>query len=354
MKLKQSHQISLVVLAVGLCSTGCFFFTPYLGYHAVALILLVLTSLIATSFDILPVVVAATLSALTWNFFFIPPRFTFHITYSEDLLLFLLYFFIALVNGLLTVKIREAEAKARDKEEKEVTISLYNTLLNSLSHELRTPIATIIGAIDTLKDDGTPLNEDQKSALFQGIESASLRLNQQVENLLNMSRLESGELKLSLDWVDVEAWIFSVKSKFLLKGSNAEIRIEIAEGLPLFQIDVGLMDQIIDNLLTNAVQYGSNKPIIFIQVGLHNELLHISVSDNGPGFPEEYIPLVFEKFYRLPHSKAGGTGLGLSIVKGFVSAHHGTIELSNLPKGGCRFMMLFPAATSYINQLKHE
>lgn len=354
MKLKLSHQISLVLAAVGLCSCICYLFSSYLGYHAVALILLVLTSLIATSFDIVPVVLAATLSALTWNFFFIPPRFTFHISYSEDLLLFLLYFFIALVNGLLTVKIREAEAKARDKEEKEVTISLYNTLLNSLSHELRTPIATIIGAVDTLKDTRTPLNENQKSILFQGIESASLRLNQQVENLLNMSRLESGELKLSLDWVDVEAWIFSVKSKFLRKSANVEILIEIADGLPLFQLDVGLMDQIMDNLLTNAVQYGTSHPVIQIEVGMNREQLQILLSDNGPGFPQEYIPYVFDKFYRLPATKAGGTGLGLSIVKGYVAAHQGSINLINLPPGGCQFCILIPAVTSYINLLKHE
>lgn len=354
MKLKLSHQISLVLAAVGLCSSICYLFSSYLGYHAVALILLVLTSLIATSFDIVPVVLAATLSALTWNFFFIPPRFTFHISYSEDLLLFLLYFFIALVNGLLTVKIREAEAKARDKEEKEVTISLYNTLLNSLSHELRTPIATIIGAVDTLKDTRTPLNENQKSTLFQGIESASLRLNQQVENLLNMSRLESGELKLSLDWVDVEAWVFSVKSKFLRKSANVEILIQIADGLPLFQLDVGLMDQIMDNLLTNAVQYGTSHPVIRIEVGMNREQLQILLSDNGPGFPQEYIPYVFDKFYRLPATKAGGTGLGLSIVKGYVAAHQGSINLINLPTGGSQFSILIPAVTSYINLLKHE
>jgi two-component system sensor histidine kinase KdpD len=354
MKLKLSHQISLVLASVGLCSGICYLFESYLGYHAVALILLVLTSLIATSFDIVPVVLAATLSALTWNFFFIPPRFTFHISYSEDLLLFLLYFFIALVNGLLTVKIREAEAKARDKEEKEVTISLYNTLLNSLSHELRTPIATIIGAVDTLKDAEMSLNEDQKVSLFQGIESASLRLNQQVENLLNMSRLESGELKLSMDWVDIESWIFSVKNKFLGKCAEVEIQIHLEEGLPLFQLDVGLMDQLMDNLLTNAVQYGTSHPVIRIEVGIKKEQLEILLSDNGPGFPEEHIPSVFDKFYRLPASKAGGTGLGLSIVKGFIAAHQGSIELNNLPKGGCQFSVLIPAPTSYINLLKHE
>ncbi len=103
-------------------------------------------SFIAMSFEILPVLVAAVLSAVIWNFFFIPPVYTFHINNAEDVSLFSFYFFIALVNTVLTFNIREAEKKARDKEEKENTIKLYNTLLNSLSHELRTPVSIIIAS----------------------------------------------------------------------------------------------------------------------------------------------------------------------------------------------------------------
>ena len=354
MKLAPKSQYFLAITIVLGCAVGCYIFTDFLGYHAVAFLLLMLTSLLAMVLDVVPVVIAATLSALIWNFFFIPPRFTFHITYSEDLLLFLLYFFIALLSGILTVKIRQAEAKARDKEEKEATIVLYNTLLNSLSHELRTPISTIIGAVDTLKDQHVELQALQKEELFQTMQTASLRLNQQVENLLNMSRLESGVLKLSLDWLDMEEWIYGLLNRLRVEENQTNISIELQEVLPLFRLDRGIMDQIIGNLITNSIQYAGENVRIHVSVSIVNDLLEIKLSDNGPGFPEEFIPFVFDKFYRLPDAKPGGTGLGLSIVKGYVEAHHGTISLSNLSHGGCLFTIRVPAETSYVNLLKHD
>lgn len=353
MKFSHTNQIFIAVGVVFFTAILCFFSTHFMGYRAIALVLLMVTSLIAMFFDVVPVLVAATLSALIWNFWFIPPRFTFHITYSEDLLLFLLYFFIALVNGLLTVKIRQAEAKARDKEEKELTIGLYNTLLNSLSHELRTPIATILGTVDTLKDEDKILSLEQKVELFHGIETASLRLNQQVENLLNMSRLESGNLKLSLDWVDMTEWGHQLINKFSLDAQHRKIALEVVNDLPLFLLDVGIMDQIAGNLLRNALQYTANSVPIFLRIAMENEQLEIKISDEGLGFPEDLIPLVFDKFYRLPHTIPGGTGLGLSIVKGYVEASGGTISLRNLDPG-CEFIIRIPAKTSYVNYLKNE
>lgn len=354
MKLAIKSQYILAISSVIICAGGCYAFTGLLGYHAVAFLLLMLTSLLAMILDVIPVVIAATLSALTWNFFFIPPRFTFHITYSEDLLLFLLYFFIALLNGILTVKIREAEAKLRDKEEKEAMIILYNTLLNSLSHELRTPIATIIGATDMLRDQEAQLLIGQKEELFHTIQGAGLRLNQQVENLLNMSRLESGVLKLSLDWIDVEEWIYGLLNRFRMEENQPNISIDLQDKLPLFRLDRGIMDQIVGNLLTNSLQYAGDLARIHVKISLLNDFMELEFSDNGPGFPPECIPYVFDKFYRLPQSKPGGTGLGLSIVKGYVEAHKGTISLKNSGHAGCTFTIRIPAETSYVNLLKHE
>jgi two-component system sensor histidine kinase KdpD len=354
MKLAIKSQYILAVSSVIICAGACYAFADFLGYHAVAFLLLMLTSLLAMVLDVIPVVIAATLSALTWNFFFIPPRFTFHITYSEDLLLFLLYFFIALLNGILTVKIREAESKLRDKEEKEATIKLYNTLLNSLSHELRTPIATIIGATDMLRDQGAPLNLDQKDELFHAIQGASLRLNQQVENLLNMSRLESGVLKLSLDWIDIEEWIYGLLNRIRIDENQSNINVELQDKLPFFRLDRGIMDQIIGNLLTNSLQYAGDSACIQVKISLADDLLVLELSDNGPGFPPECIPFVFDKFYRLPQAKPGGTGLGLSIVKGYIEAHHGTISLENSSHLGCLFTIRIPTETSYVNLINHE
>lgn len=307
-------------------------------------------SLLAMLFDILPVLIAALLSALIWNFFFIPPIYTFHIDTAEDLLMFFLYFVIALVNAVLTFKIKQAEKIARDKEEKENTIKLYNTLLNSLSHELRTPIATIIGAVDTIKDN-TRLSSIQQNELLSQIDIASTRLNKQVENLLNMSRLETGLLKLNLQWCDVNELI-----NLIIQKANTDKRVICTpnEDLPICKIDSGLIEQAIQNIVSNAIQYTPENATIIIDTTIDDSILCISIADNGEGIPPELLNEVFNKFYRLPNTKAGGTGLGLSIAKGFVEAHNGTIKATNNLSCGLKVIIELPVETTYINNLKNE
>ncbi len=342
------------VALVLLVSLVCYFFSGLIGYRVVALILLVTVSLLAILFDVIPVLIAASLSAVIWNFFFIPPVFTFHISNAEDILLFLMYFIIALVNTMLTFKIRDAEKKARDKEEKENTIKLYNTLLNSLSHELRTPVATIIGAVDTLKENNGKLSSVNQNELLSEIDSASTRLNRQVENLLNMSRLESGTLKLNLDWADLNEVIYFVIQKISESTTNHKINFNANDKLPLFKIDSGLIEQVFYNIVYNAVQYTPDNSIVTIDAVFINDNCVVTISDNGNGFPESEIEFAFDKFYRLPHTKTGGSGLGLSIAKGFVEAHNGNIVLENNNHGGAIFTITIPAETSFINNLKNE
>lgn len=334
-------------------SVVCFLFTKVIGYTIVALILLLVVSIVAMLFDILPVLSAAILSAFIWNFFFIPPLFTLHIYRAEDFLMFLLYFFIALVNAVLTSKIRKWERLAREKEEKENTIKLYNTLLNSLSHELRTPIATILGAVDALQEGSGKLSKGQASELLFEIDKASWRLNRQVENLLNMSRLETGMLKLNLDWCDVNELIHSVLQKYTDRKGHI-IKFEVNEALPLFKLDRGLMEQVLQNLIHNAVNYTPEGTVIYLEASLAKEYCRIVIRDNGPGIPESELPAIFDKFYRLPNSKAGGSGLGLSVVKGFVEAHRGSIKVENEIGGGAKFSMDIPAQISFVNNLKNE
>nr|MBP6313995.1 DUF4118 domain-containing protein [Chitinophagaceae bacterium] len=340
----------LLVLSV---SIVCFLFAELIGYTIVALILLLVVSIVAMLFDILPVLTAAILSAIIWNFFFIPPLFTLHIYRAEDLLMFLLYFFIALVNAVLTSKIRKWERIAREKEEKEYSIKLYNTLLNSLSHELRTPIATILGAVDTLQEGSGKLSKQQESELLFEIDKASLRLNRQVENLLNMSRLETGMLKLNLDWCDVNELIHGVIQKYTDRKRHI-IEFEMNESLPLFKLDRGLMEQVLQNLIHNAVNYTPEGTVIHLEASLGQDYCKIVVRDNGPGIPEGERSSIFDKFYRLPNSRTGGSGLGLSIVKGFVEAHQGNIRVENEVGGGATFRIEIPTPISFVNNLKNE
>jgi two-component system, OmpR family, sensor histidine kinase KdpD len=373
---KKLRQLIISILIVCGVSALCYLLSPYIGYRVIALLLLVTVSFIAMFFDIWPVLLAALLSALIWNFFFIPPKFTFSIGNTEDALMFLMYFVIASLNGVLTYKIRLMKKKARQREEKENAIKLYNTLFNSLSHELQTPISTIIGATDILKESDTKLTEKNKNELIDEISIASIRLNEQVENLLNISRLESGYLKLKRDWCDINELIYSAVNKLQNKSGKRKIEIFIPENFPLFDLDFGIMEQVFYNLLNNAIQYTPENSVISIEAiynttieghfdtvdddigktfrdSVSNKLV-ITITDTGKGFPENEIEKVFDKFYRLHNAKTGGTGLGLSIVKGFVEAHHGTIRLRNIPTGGAEFTIEIPAKTSYLNSLKNE
>jgi two-component system sensor histidine kinase KdpD len=347
-------QYALSILIVALTALLGFFSVDYIGHRAVALILMLAVSLTAILFDIIPVLIAALLSALIWNFFFIPPILTFHIDTPEDVLMFLMYFVIALINTVLTFKIREFEQKSRVEEEKGKSIQLYNTLLNSLSHELKTPISTIIGAIDTIKDNETKLTEHNKNELYTEIEIAGLRLNRQVENLLNMNRLEAKILQPKLDWVDVNELIFDVIRRNSENATSHQINFEVNDKLPLFRTDGIFIEQIFQNIIYNALQHTPSGSTIGISVESVNNGFVTTIVDNGQGFPSHKIELVFNKFYRLNNSKTGGTGLGLSIAKGFSEALGGNILLENLDKGGAKFCIFIPAESSYINNLKNE
>lgn len=349
-----SKQYLASVLFVLSTSLICYYFSNSLGYQVVALILLLMVSLLAMIFDIFPVMLSALLSALVWNFFFIPPLLTFHIDTPEDSLLFSMYFIIASINAVLSFKIREFQQKVKEKEEKEKSIKFYNTLLNSLSHEFRTPISTIIGSIDTIKDNSTKLSDNNKQVLLNEIETAGLRLDRQVENLLNMSRLETGVLQTQPDWVDINELIFLVIQLNKDLAQNHHLVFNPNEELPLYKIDRGLTEHIINNILRNAFHYTPDNTTVKIIVNGNQDQFIITIEDNGLGFPEREINHVFDKFYRIKNTAKSGTGLGLSIVKGFTEAQNGNITLKNNESGGASFKIEIPAESTYINNLKHE
>lgn len=372
-KLNKIIQVAISFGLIIVISALCFLLTDFLGYRVVAFILLLVVSLIAIVFDIVPVLSTALLSALIWNFFFIPPKFTFHIGSAEDALLFFMYFVIALISAVLTNRIRKIEKEVREKEEKANKIKLYNTLFNSLSHELKTPIATIIGATDNLLTEKSNLSDNNRKELTENISVASLRLNQQVENLLSMSRLQSGIIQPKKDWCDINELIHAVLNRLEQQLKNHIIKLDIEANLPLYKLDAGLLEQVLYNLLYNAVKYTPEYADIFITAKNSSEKIYkmdtatnmhsvvekedssltLIIEDRGPGFPKEEIERVFDEFYRLSNTKKGGTGLGLSIVKGLVEAHNGIVVLENVPHGA-RFTIEIPSEASYINNLKNE
>jgi two-component system sensor histidine kinase KdpD len=354
-KISRGQQYTISLLLIMVVAGSSFLLSGLIGYKVVAYLLLVTLSVIALFCDIVPVILSAVVSALVWNFFFIPPRYTFHISTTEDVFLFTMYFVIAVLHAILMYKIKQLQKLALEREEKNNTLKLYNTLLNSLSHELKTPIATIIGASDNLLTANGKLTAENKQSLLLDISVASLRLNQQVQNLLNISRLESGTIQLKKDWCDINELIYKTIDRLGEYSKHHVLNIELLDNLPLFKLDEGLMEQVLYNLIFNAITYTPEASIITIKAECkEHKYCIITIEDDGQGFPESEITKVFDKFYRLDHSKTGGTGLGLSIAKGFVEAHGGTILLENAALGGARFIITIPTEVSYANELKNE
>jgi len=486
------------VFFIALTTLLCYPLAEKESYHLVSYILLFVVFIMATFMRLGPVLLAAGVSSLIWNFYFIPPHQTLHIEKPEDILMFALFFSIALLNGVLTTRVRRQEELAREREERtnslfqltkelskagsidevlaiaiqeiknqfsvntffilqdgnnilystgrlqkekklnstEYNIAewsfkngseagaftdkmnsgeytfyplpgtklvpgvlavkldrkfpeekktfwrtfitqisnslereflaevatkarfldesdrLYKTLFRSISHEFRIPVATIMGASETLLNSSHPMNI--QSALFSEIFSASLRLNRLIENLLNMSRLESGLLSVRLDWCDINDVFNKVAEDLKDDLKPFSLLVSIPENMPLVKIDFGLMEQILYNLIFNSTQYSPVASEIKLISAHENNELTITVEDKGPGFPESELKNVFSKFFRVDGRKTGGLGLGLSIVKGFVEAHNGKITVENIARGGSVFTIKIPSANPDINNLLLE
>ena len=463
---------------------------PIIGYRAVALLLLLTVSALGLVVGRGPVLVAAALSALVWDYFFIPPRLTLDVSSLEDALLMGMYFIIALVIGTLTTRLRTQAQTIQDREERtealyalarevasavtmdevlrvavqqigqvfnaevaflladetgqlaaephpistlpltekergvavwvfqnrkaagkftealpladaryvplvtpkgavgvmgvrwhgaqrlsfdqeillETFVSqvalgieretleeaakraamvaqserLYKTLLSSVSHELRTPIAAITGAASSLLDANISHQPAARSALAENIRAAADRLNRLVENLLDMTRLESGLLKPRLQWCDVNDLISVAVSQTQTLLEKHVVVVDAAPNLPLVQMDFVLMQQALINLLHNVALHTPPGTRVRLTAKVEGAELLLMVADRGPGLSPEALGHVFDKFYRAPGAATGGVGLGLSITRGLVEAQGGTIQAENRTNGGARFSVRLP------------
>ncbi|MBN8554863.1 MAG: sensor histidine kinase KdpD [Deltaproteobacteria bacterium] len=235
-------------------------------------------------------------------------------------------------------------SKAKSLEESQkASQKLHKVILNSVSHELRTPLTAISGSASALLEEKIASNKESRRLLVTEIILASDRLGKLVENLLDMSRLESGHLKPKMSWIDVGDLISVVANEIKDPRSRKRISTAVSPDLPLLFADFVLMEQVLSNLTLNALTHTSDTAAIRISAGRFGNFIQILVEDEGPGLDPADLPQVFEKFYRASHSKPGGTGLGLSICKGFIEAQNGKIRAENREKtSGARFIIEMP------------
>lgn len=228
-------------------------------------------------------------------------------------------------------------------------------LLSSISHDLRTPLATIMGAVTSLRQLGDRMTPESRDDLLQSIEEEGSRMSRFVSNLLDMTRIESGTLKPKGDWLDVSDVVQAAVERARKYFPGKVIETGIAPDLPLIEGDSVLLGQVLFNLLDNAVKYGGEEPVNVYARRDGGDVL-ISVTDLGKGIAPAELDRVFEKFYRRgkPDGRAPGTGLGLSIARGFVEAMGGRIHAESpaVKKRGTRIVIRFPAGEKKADRAK--
>lgn len=225
----------------------------------------------------------------------------------------------------------DSETRARVLEESD---RLKTAILSSVSHELRTPLASIQAAATSLYNPNVTLEPAARNELQSLLLEETDHMTQLVGNLLNMSRIEAGALKLQRQWNSIAEIVDTGLRRLRRNAASYPIEVDVSEDLPLVSVDSVLMEQVVINLVRNSLKFAPSQTPIRISAKAEEQAIQVTVSNQGPSIPEEFIQHVFEKFYPIPGKDTSqGTGLGLSICKGIVEAHGGQIWAANLPVG---------------------
>lgn len=230
---------------------------------------------------------------------------------------------------------------------------LRTALFNSLSHDLRTPLSSIIGAVTgLLEDQNIVYSPEAQRDLLQIILHGAERMNRFVSNLLDMARLESGMLKLKKDWCDLQDIIGVAVNRLGNLLTNRPLDIKVQPNLPLVQADYVLIEQVLVNLLDNALKYSKRGSEIVVTTQQRGKNIETSVANQGEGIPDTDLSKVFDKFYRLNSPlQVSGTGLGLAICKGIIEAHGGQIWAKNNKHGGVTITFTLPLSDKYMGEV---
>lgn len=228
---------------------------------------------------------------------------------------------IALERTLLAEEAAKSEAAAASER-------LRSSLLSSISHDLRTPLSSIVGSVSSLRTLGERMSKEDRADLLMTIEEEASRLSRFVSNLLDMTRLEAGALDIRKDWVDIADCARGAVARAQKSFPKRRTELKLAADLPLIRGDAALLEQVVFNLLDNADKYAGPASVTQLSAVRARDQVVLSVTDQGPGIPPDALKRVFEKFYRVGHGdgRAAGTGLGLSICEGIIKGMGGSIR----------------------------
>ena len=218
-------------------------------------------------------------------------------------------------------------------------------MLTSISHDLKTPLAAVLGAAEALRDLSAKLTEDQKADLLATVIEESERLNRFIANLLDMTRLESGAIAPNAALQDIHEIVGSVLRRAEKILASHQVQLDLASDLPMLELDAVLFEQVLFNLLDNAAKYAPAGTTVTIRTRRERGAVSLQIIDEGEGIPAGDIERIFDKFHRAQRGDQvrAGTGLGLAISRGFIEAMHGTITAANRSdRAGAVFTLRLP------------
>jgi two-component system sensor histidine kinase KdpD len=235
--------------------------------------------------------------------------------------------------------LREADrAEVLDRTDK-----LKSALMSAVSHDLRTPLASIMASVTSLLEPDIKWDQETQQDFLQGIYDEARRLNVLVGNLLDMSRIEGGALRPERDWYSIAEVVGAVVQRLEPSLADHPITVTMADDLPMTLLDFSEIDQVLSNLLENATKYTPPSTPLVVEVRRNIDSIEVKVADAGPGVPAKDIPHIFDKFYKVSSGqRTRGAGLGLAISKGLVEAHGGKIWAKNNPVGGLEVIFTLP------------
>ncbi len=337
------------VATVGLETVACWFVLDR-NLADVVMVFLLGVVVMAVRFGFAASIMATALSVASLDFFFTAPYFSFTVADKRLLLTICIMGFVALVISRQTEIVRRAARVAAERAEEVHRVQLEvqrerlrNALLSSVSHDLRTPLAVIKGAATALIDGEHRFEDARSQEYLQTISQEASRLNQLVQNLLDMTSLEAGPLRVRKEWQPLEEVIGVSLNRLDEQLGQRTVGVQISSDAALVALDALLMEQVFVNLIENAIKYTPLEARIDIAARRVAGGVEVEVADTGPGVPQGQEEAVFEKFYRA--GAAGiGMGVGLTICRGILMAHGGRIWCENRTQGGASFRFLLPCA----------
>jgi two-component system sensor histidine kinase KdpD len=333
--------VGLPVLTIGLLPAR-----DDLAVESVLLLYLLVVVATAAIGGIWPALVSAVVAVGLVNWFFTPPYHTPTIAEGEHVLALIVFLAVALVVALyVTVAEHNAMESASMRAEAEAldrANELRTALLSAVSHDLRTPLASIKASVSSLRASDVHWTEEQAAEFLEAIEDDTDRLNQLVGNLLDMSRLQTGAVELDRRPTALEEVVANAIES--LGPHASDVIIDVPEDLPLALVDPGLLERAVANVVANALDWSPPGSSVEVRGHIAPPDLELCVIDHGPGVPVGDRTHIFLPFQRLGDRGGGGVGLGLAIANGFVDAMGGELAVLDTPGGGATFRILVATA----------